>query len=143
MRPLLFWLTLPLAAQTAIVDSHTSCLLGGWHRQKWVDGKSLAPFLKGDREYQVFGSSGTAAAVTGTAPKPIEGPCGGAMEVSFGRELPQNSVAVTGAATLRVPESLPLTAKAYVSAFRELLTEKGIRTAVHIDQLVRVDLDGD
>ena len=135
---LLLVATLTAIAQTAIVDSHTACLLGGWNGKQWTSKLTL----DGDRPYKVFGVP-TTVELTGHQPKPIQGPCGDSLEVPFDKELPEGSVAVNGPATARVPEMLPLNSRVYVSAFRALLDARGVRSAVHIEQLLRVDLDGD
>jgi hypothetical protein len=125
-------------AQTAIVDSHTACLLGGWNGKQWTS----KPALEGDRPYTIYGAPNPDEFI-GHPPKPIEGPCGGAMEIPFDKELPEDSIAVTGSAKLFDVESLAATSRVYISAFRSLLNERKVASAVHIEQLLRVDLDGD
>jgi len=127
-------------AQSAIVDSHTGCLLGGWDGKQWT----AKPNFEAKRSYRVFGpESVEPLELLGEAPKPIEGPCGNALEVSFDKELPEGSIAVTGAGKQFTVEAIPLNSRTYISAFRALLDAHGVRSAVHIGQLLRVDLDGD
>ncbi|HEY3739589.1 MAG TPA: hypothetical protein VGL53_07085 [Bryobacteraceae bacterium] len=130
-----------VCAQTAIVDSHTRCLLGGWDGKGWT----ATPQLDGDRVYNIYGAADGSAIseLTGHPPRPIEGPCGGSLEIPFDHELPEGSVAVSGPAKLFAFESLPVTSRSYISAFRALLNAQGVRSAVRIEQLLRVDLDGD
>jgi len=123
-------------AQTAIVDSHTGCLLGGWNGKHWTAKLDLP----GDRSYRVYPGE---ASQSGHAPKPIEGPCGDALEIPFEKELPEGSIAVSGSSKPFAVESLRLNSRVYVSEFRSLLDARGVRSAVRIEQLLRVDLDGD
>src|SRR2546430_1598232 len=90
-------------AQSAIVDSHTGCLLGGWDGKQWT----AKPKVEANRSYRVFGTeSAEPLDRVGEAPKPIEGPCGNALEVPFDKDLPEGSVAVVGAAKQSLPAGL-------------------------------------
>jgi hypothetical protein len=131
-----------VSGQPLIVDSHTRCLLGGWDGTHWVS----KPPVAGERRYRIFLADGEeeSAPRPGGAPKPIEGPCGDSQEVPFTPDLPDGSIAVSGERAKRVAtESVPLNSRFYVSAFRSLLDRRGVRSPVRIEQLLRVDLDGD
>lgn len=145
MRVLVAYLmSVPLAAQIAAVDAPTGCLLGGWQRGRWTDGKALTAALKSARTYRVIGTAGNPGPDRqGSAPKPLEGPCGEAMEVKFEPALPEGSVAVTGSAKEHSAESIPKNSRSYLSLFRKTLDEKGVKSPVKVDQLLRIDLDGD
>jgi hypothetical protein len=130
-----------LSAQTLVVDGHTGGLLGGWASGKWIDSQAAGKLAKDGDDYLVS-SAGGGTTKKGGAARPIEGPCGDSWEVVI-PDLPEEALAVHGEARFVIPKVIPSTSRVYAIALRPLLDQNSIRSAVRIDQLWQVDLNGD
>jgi hypothetical protein len=103
--------------------------------------------LIGDKTtYRVYGLTQALGEAKGDKPKSEGAPCEETLAVSLSPETEKGVVAIAASwnALPRKPQVIDPTQKVYVDAVREFLKTKGIDPPkVKIDNILRVDLDGD
>jgi hypothetical protein len=96
--------------------------------------------------YQIYRLTAKLGEAKGSAPKSVDEPCPDTMEVTLS-EKPEDGVIALAAswnALPRKPRIADTTQQVYVDAVRDFLKTKGIeQPKVKIENIVRVDLDGD
>jgi FG-GAP repeat len=114
---------------------------------KWIKAHETAKLIGDETTYRVYGLTQALGEAKAGKAKPPEGePCEETLAVSLSPK-PENGVIAIAAswnALPREPKVLDTTQKVYVDAVRDFLKTKGIeQPKVKIDNILRVDLDGD
>jgi hypothetical protein len=127
-----------------IVDAETGFLLGGW-ANGWLDPAETVARL-GALPYRLYVDSRPAGALEGRPFAAAGGPCPIPI-VQFDEVIPSGAVALLAAATW-APDTRPVREMAATEPLRaqvaRLLAEQGLANPeVRIDQVLRVDLEGD
>jgi hypothetical protein len=130
-----------------IVDVQSGYLFGAISDGKWIKADETAKLIGDETAYRVYGLTQALGDAKGGKPKPPEGePCEETLVVSLSPK-PENGVLAIAApwnALPREPKVIDPTQKTYVDAVRDFLKTKGIeQPKVKIDNILRVDLDGD
>ena len=129
-----------------IVEVPSGYLFGAVSNGKWLKAQETAKAVQADTTYQIYGLTEKVGEAKGSAPKSVDEPCPDTMEVSLS-EKPEDGViglAASWNALPRKPRIADTTQHVYVDAVRDFLKTKGIeQPKVKIDNIVRVDLDGD
>jgi hypothetical protein len=129
-----------------IVEVQSGYLFGAASDRKWLKAEESAKAVHADTTYQIYSLTARVGEAKGSAPKSVDEPCPDTMEVSLS-EKPEDGVIALAAswnALPRKPRIADTTQKVYVDAVRDFLKAKGIeQPKVKIDNIVRVDLDGD
>lgn len=128
-----------------IVDVQTGYLLGGSRNGKWLSDKDTARALKGGEPYRVYSSNSRLGDTTGSKTRTDEAPCNETHWVSLKRNY-NGALAVGGGWNVfpRRYRAQAVNQKVYRDEVARILRQKGIRNPnVKIEQLWRVDLDGD
>jgi hypothetical protein len=103
--------------------------------------------LSGETTYEVYGLTDSLGEAKGGKPKPSEeNVCSDVLTVSLSPETDNGLIAIAGPwnALPRKPRVTDTTQAVYVDAVRDFLKTKGIdQPKVKIDNILRVDLDGD
>jgi hypothetical protein len=136
----------PAADLHPIVEVESGYLFGAISDGKWIKADETAKLIGDETTYRVYGLTQTVGDAKGDKPKPEDVPCEETLAVSLSPK-PEKSViaiAATWNALPRKPQLTDPTQKTYVAAVREFLRTKQIeQPKVKIDNIVRVDLDGD
>src|SRR6266516_6832370 len=136
----------PAADLHPIVEVQSGYLFGAISDGKWIKADETAKLIGDETTYRVYGLTQALGDAKGDKPKPADGPCQETLAVSLSPK-PENGViaiAATWNALSRKVQVLDPTQKVYLDAVREFLKTKGIeQPKVKIDNIVRVDLDGD
>jgi hypothetical protein len=122
-------------------------LFGAISDGKWIKADETAKLIGNETTYRVYGLTQPLGEAKGGKPTEPEGaPCEETLAVSLSPK-PDNGVIAIAApwnALPREPKVMDNTQKVYVDAVREFLKTKGIeKPKVKIDNVLRVDLDGD
>jgi hypothetical protein len=130
-----------------IVEVQSGYLFGAISDGKWIKADETAKLIGDETAYRVYGLTQALGDAKGGKPKPPEGePCEETLVVSLSPK-PENGVLAIAApwnALPREPKVIDPTQKTYVDAVRDFLKTKGIeQPKVKIDNILRVDLDGD
>lgn len=128
-----------------IVDVQTGYLIGGSRDGKWLSDKDTARALKGGEPYRVYSSNSRLGDTTGSKTRTDEAPCNETHWVSLQRNY-NGALAVGGKWNVfpRRYRAQAVNQKTYRDEVVRILRQKGIRNPnVKIEQLWRVDLDGD
>jgi hypothetical protein len=129
-----------------IVEVNSGYLFGATADGKWIKTDEAAKTLSDETTYKVYGLTEPLGEAKGSAPKSVGEPCPDTMVVSLS-EKPADGViglAASWNALPRKPRIADTTQHVYVDAVRDFLKTKGIdQPKVKIDNIVRVDLDGD
>lgn len=130
-----------------IVEVQSGYLFGAISDGKWIKADEMAKLIGDETTYRVYGLTQALGEAKGGKPKQPEGePCEETLAVSLSPK-PENGVIAIAApwnALPREPKVLDTTQKVYVDAVRDFLKTKGIeQPKVKIDNILRVDLDGD
>ena len=129
-----------------IVEVQSGYLFGAASDGKWLKAEESARSVKADTTYQIYSLTAKLGEATGSAPKSVDEPCPDTMEVTLS-EKPEDGVIALAApwnALPRKPRMADTTQQVYVDAVRDFLKTKGIeQPKVKIDNILRVDLDGD
>src|SRR4030095_5416655 len=144
----LIWEGSSLAADLRpIVEVQSGYLFGAISDGKWIKADETANSLTAETTYRVYGLRQALGEAKGSKPKPPEG---AEWEETWAVSLspkPEKGVIAIAApwnALPRKPKVTDTTEKAYVDAVRDFLKTKGIdQPKVKIDEILRVDLDGD
>ena len=150
-----FWLCcfLPVSrpAWSAGSDSEavpivTDLLLGGWLNGNWVDADTIASYVPAGKLYHAYSFDGPMSDLTGEAPKQESDGCE-YWSVSFGDGITAgDSMLAVGSTTPGMPRRPRLLVgglKPYEELVAGYLKKNKISADPEIQQLVRVDLDGD
>jgi hypothetical protein len=128
-----------------IVEVQSGYLFGAITDGKSIKADEAAKALPGETTYQVYGLTELLGEAKGGKPKLAED-CGETLAVSLSPK-PDNGVIALAApwnALPRKPRVTDTTQAVYVDAVRDFLKTKGIeQPKVKIDNILRVDLDGD
>jgi hypothetical protein len=122
-------------------------LFGATADGKWIKADEAAKTLSGETTYQVYGLTESLGEAKGGKPKPSEeNVCSDVLTVSLSPETEKGVIAIAAPwnALPRKPRVTDTTQAVYVDAVRDFLKTKGIeQPKVKIDNILRVDLDGD
>ena len=129
-----------------IVEVQDGYLFGAISDGKWIKADETAKLIGDETTYRVYGLTQALGDAKGDKPKPADGPCEETLAVSLSPK-PENGVIAIAApwnALPRKPQVTDPTQKTYVDTVREFLRTKGIeQPKVNIENILRVDLDGD
>ncbi|MGB9475995.1 MAG: FG-GAP repeat protein [Candidatus Udaeobacter sp.] len=130
-----------------IVEVQSGYLFGATADGKWIKSEEAAKAISGKRTYEIYGLTQSLGQARGGKPKPAEEEvCSDVLTVSFSPK-PENGVIALAApwnALPRKPRVMDTIQQVYVEAVRDFLKTKGIEEPkVKIDNIIRVDLDGD
>ena len=129
-----------------IVEVQSGYLFGAVSNGKWLKAKESAKAVEADTTYQIYSLTDKVGEAKGSSPKSADEPCPDTMEVSLS-EKPEDGViglAASWNALPRKPRIADTTQHVYVDAVRDFLKTKAIdQPKVKIDNILRVDLDGD
>src|SRR5262245_26954786 len=130
-----------------IVEVQSGYLFGAVSDGKWIKADETANSLSDETTYRVYGLTQALGDAKGGKPKPPEGPpCEETLVVSLSPKPEKGVIAIAAPwnALPRKPKVTDATQKAYVDAVRDFLATKEIKQPkVKIDEILRVDLDGD
>jgi hypothetical protein len=138
--------TSPAADLHPIVEVESGYLFGAISDGKWIKADETAKLLTQKTTYRVYGLTQALGEAKGGKPKKAVGPCEETLAISLSPELEEGVIAIAAPwnALPRKPKVTDPTQKAYVDAVREFLETKEIKQPeVKIDNILRVDLDGD
>jgi hypothetical protein len=144
---LLICAAVPAADLHPIVEVRSGYLFGATSNGKWMKAEDAAKALSGETTYQVYGLTESLDQAKGGTPKPSEEDvCSDVLTVSLSPKPEKGVIAIaaTWNALPRKPRVMDTTQAVYVDAVRDFLKTKGIeQPKVKIDNILRVDLDGD
>jgi len=125
-----------------IVDVESGFLFGAISDGKWIKAGRTTKLLT----YRVYGLTQALGEAKGGKPKAVEDVCTDTLSVSLSPKPGEGVIALAAPwnALPRKPQVIDSTQKIYVDAVREFLETKEIKQPeVKIDNILRVDLDGD
>jgi hypothetical protein len=129
-----------------IVEVQSGYLFGAISDGKWIKADETAKLIGDETTYRVYGLTQALGEAEGDKPKPANEPCEETLAVSLSPK-PENGVIALAApwnALPRNPRVMDTTRQVYVDAVRDFLRTKGIeQPKVNIENILRVDLDGD
>jgi hypothetical protein len=130
-----------------IVDAQSGYLIGAIADGKGIKADDAAKSMTDETTtYRVYGLTQSLGEAKGGKPKHEDLPCEETLSVTLSPKPAKGVIAVAGTwnALPRKVQSLDATQKTYADAVRDFLKSKGIKEPrVKIDNIVRVDLDGD
>jgi len=130
-----------------MVEVQSGYLFGATSNGKWMKAEDAAKALRGETTYQVYGLTQSLGQATGGKPKPPEDDvCSDVLTVSLSPKPEKGAIALAAPwnALPRKPRAMDTTQAVYVDAVRDFLKTKRIeQPKVKIDNILRVDLDGD
>jgi hypothetical protein len=130
-----------------IVEVQSGYLFGAISDGKWIKADETAKLIGDETTYQVYGlTQALGEAKAGKPTRPEGLPCEETLAVSLSPKPEKGVIAIAASwnALPRKPQVIDPTQKTYVDAVREFLRTKQIdQPKVKIDNIVRVDLDGD
>jgi hypothetical protein len=136
----------PAAGLHPIVEAQSGYLFGAISDGKWIKADETAKLIGDETTYRVYGLTQALGDAKGDKPKSEGAPCEETLAVSLSPETEKGVIAIAAPwnALPRKPQMTDPTQKTYVDAVREFLRTKEIdQPKVKIDNIVRVDLDGD
>jgi len=129
-----------------IVEVQSGYLFGAISDGKWIKADETAKLIGDETTYRVYGLTQALGDAKAGKPKPEGAPCEKTLAVSLSPETEKGVIAIAAPwnALLRKPQVTDPTQKVYLDAVRDFLKTKGIeQPEVKIDNILRVDLDGD
>ena len=129
-----------------IAEVQSGYLFGAISDGKWIKADETAKLISDETTYRVYGLTQALGDAKAGKPKPEEAPCEETLAVSLSPQPEKGVIAIAAPwnALPRKPKATDPTQKTYVDAVREFLRTKKIeQPKVKIDNIVRVDLDGD
>jgi len=129
-----------------IVEVESGFLFGAISDGKWIKADETAKLIGDETTYRVYGLTQAFGDAKAGKPKPEGAPCDETLTVSLSPETEKGVIAIAAPwnALPRKPQVTDPTQKVYVEAVRDFLKTKGIeQPEVKIDNILRVDLDGD
>jgi len=136
----------PAADLHPIVEVPSGYLFGAISDGKWIKADETAKLIGDETTYRVYGLTQALGEAKGDKPKSEGAPCEETLAVSLSPETKRGVMAIAASwnALPRKPRVTDPTQKVYVDAVREFLKTKGIdQPKVKIDNILRIDLDGD
>jgi hypothetical protein len=128
------------------VEVESGFLFGAISDGKWIKADGTAKLIGDETTYRVYGLTQALGDAKAGKPKPEGAPCDETLTVSLSPETEKGVIAIAAPwnALPRKPQVTDPTQNAYVEAVRDFLKTKGIeQPEVKIDNILRVDLDGD
>ena len=129
-----------------IVEVESGFLFGAISDGKWIKADKTSKLLTQKTTYRVYGLTQALGEAKGGKPKAVEDVCTDTLSVSLSPKPEEGVIALAAPwnALPRKPQVIDSTQKIYVDAVREFLETKEIKQPeVKIDNILRVDLDGD
>jgi len=129
-----------------IVDVESGFPFGAISDGKWIKADETAKLIGDETTYRVYGLTQALGEAKGDKPKSEGEPCEETLAVSLSPKPEKGVIAIAAPwnALPRKPQVIDTTQKAYIEAVRDFLKTKGIeQPAVKIDNILRIDLDGD
>ena len=129
-----------------IVEVESGFLFGAISDGKWIKADETAKLIGDETTYRVYGLTQALGDAKGDKPKSEGEPCEETLAVSLSPKPEKGVIAIAASwnALPRKPQVTDPTQKTYVDAVREFLRTKEIdQPKVKIDNILRVDLDGD
>ncbi len=129
-----------------IVEVQSGYLFGAISDGKWIKADETAKLIGDETTYRVYGLTQALGEAKAGKPKPEEVPCKETLAVSLSPKPEKGVIAIAAPwnALPRKPDVMDPTQKTYADAVREFLRTKKIeQPKVKIDNIMRVDLDGD
>jgi len=136
----------PAADLHPIVEVESGYLFGAISDGKWIKADETAKLIGEETTYRVYGLTQALGDAKGGKPTSEGEPCDETLTVSLSPETEKGVIAIVAPwnALPRKPQVTDPTQKVYVEAVRDFLKTKGIeKPEVKIDNILRVDLDGD
>src|SRR5258708_5750467 len=136
----------PAADLHQIVEVQSGYLFGAISDGKWIKADETAKLIGDETTYRVYGLTQALGDAKAGKPKPEGAPCEKTLAVSLSPETEKGVIAIAAPwnALPRKPQVTDPTQKVYLDAVRDFLKTKGIeQPEVKIDNILRVDLDGD
>ena len=136
----------PAADLHPIVEVQSGYLFGAISDGKWIKADETAKLIGDETTYRVYGLTQALGDAKGDKPKAAEDVCTDTLAVSLSPKLEEGVIALAAPwnALPRKPRIADTTQQVYVDAVRDFLKTKGIeQPKVKIDNILRVDLDGD
>jgi hypothetical protein len=137
---------LPAADLHPIVEVESGFLFGAISDGKWIKADETAKLIGDETTYRVYGLTQALGEAKGDKPKPEGEPCEETLTVSLSPKPEKGVIAIAAPwnALPRKPQVTDPTQKTYVDAVREFLRTKKIdQPKVKIENILRIDLDGD
>lgn len=129
-----------------IVEVQTGYLFGASSEGRWIQADEASKSLTDGMTYRVYGLAQAVEDAKGGKPTPEDAPCEQTLSVSLSPKSDNGIIAIAAPwnALPRKVQLIDPTQKVYVDAVREFLKTKGmIEAKVKIENIIRVDLDGD
>ena len=129
-----------------IVEVQSGYFFGAFADGKWIKADEAAKSMTDETTYRVYGLAQSLGEAKGGKPKHEDLPCEETVSVALSPKPDKGVIAVAGTwnALPRKVQALDTTQKIYVDAVRNFLKSKETKEPnVKIDNIVRVDLDGD
>lgn len=129
-----------------IVEVQSGYLFGAVADGKWMKADEAAKSMANETTYRVYGLTQSLGEMKAGKTKNEDEPCDEQLSVTFSAKPDKGVIAVAGKwnALPRKVQSLDPTQKVYVDAVRDYLKSEEIaEPKVKIDNIIRVDLDGD
>jgi len=129
-----------------IVEVQSGYLFGATADGKWIKAEKAAKALQGEKTYRIYGLTRALDEARGGKPKPEDAPCEETLAVALSPKPEKGVIAIAAPwnALPRKPQIIDPTQRVYVDAVRDFLKTKNIaQPKVKIDDILRVDLDGD
>jgi hypothetical protein len=136
----------PAADLHPIVEVQSGYLFGAMSDGKWIKADETAKLIGDETTYRVYGLTQALGEAKGSKPKAVEDICTDTLSVSLSPKPEKGEIALAAPwdALPRKPQVTDPTQKTYADAVREFLRTKEIdQPKVKIDNILRVDLDGD
>ncbi|HEX9281130.1 MAG TPA: FG-GAP repeat protein [Candidatus Udaeobacter sp.] len=136
----------PAADLHPIVEVQSGSLFGAISDGKWIKADETVKLIGDETTYRVYGLTQALGEAKAGKPKPKDVPCEETLAVSLSPETEKGVIAIAAPwnALPRKAQVTDPTQKTYVDAVREFLRTKEIdQPKVKIDNILRVDLDGD
>jgi hypothetical protein len=130
-----------------IVEVESGYLFGATADGKWMKAEEAVKAMSDEATYRIYGLTQALGQAKGGKPKPSEEDvCKDVLAVSLSPKPEKGEIALAAPwnALPRKPRMADTTQQVYVDAVRDFLKTKGIeQPKVKIDNILRVDLDGD
>jgi FG-GAP repeat len=129
-----------------IVEVQYGYLFGATEDGKWIKADETAKALEDETTYRIYGLTSSLGEAKGGKAKFKDAPCEETLSVALSRKPEEGVIALAAPwnALPRKPRAGDTTQQVYVDAVRDFLKTKGIeQPKVKIDNILRVDLDGD
>jgi hypothetical protein len=129
-----------------IVAVEFGYFFGATANGKWIKAEDAAKSIPDETTYRIYGLTESLGETKGGKPKAEDLPCEETLWVSLSPKPDEGVIALNAPwnALPQKPRIADTTQQVYIDAVRDFLNTKGIKEPkVNIDNIVRVDLDGD